>query len=147
MKRVVVGRGEDRDSVVHNEEVLSWGDTLGAIRGIDLWLSHSSPPSLDVAHDSTGEGTSELEPPRGGSVFRIVEFAPKAESDVHATETLDYVVVVEGEIVLVVDGRELTLSAGDSAVQAGSVHQWVNRSDRPCLLAAVLLSGRRAENP
>jgi quercetin dioxygenase-like cupin family protein len=143
MKRVVVGQNSDGVAAVISQDDVSWGDDAGAMRGADLWTSASSPPSLQVGYDPTVDGPSELTPPPGGSAFRIVEFAPKASSGTHATESLDYVVVLSGEVVLEVGGREIALRAGDLLIQAGSEHNWVNRSDKPCVLAAVLLGAGR----
>jgi mannose-6-phosphate isomerase-like protein (cupin superfamily) len=51
------------------------------------------------------------------------------------TATLDFCLVLEGEITLVLDTQEVTLKAGDTVVQRGTNHAWSNRSDRPCVIA------------
>jgi uncharacterized cupin superfamily protein len=53
----------------------------------------------------------------------------------HRTKTLDYVVVIEGEVVLILDDSEVTLRRSDVVVQRGTDHAWENRSDRPARLA------------
>ena len=92
-----------------------------------------------------------IQPPSGGSVFRIVEFAPvkddpRAAIDpakgaehpfAHRTDTIDYQIVLAGEIDMVLDDSVVHLEAGDIVVQRGTNHAWVNRGDRPCVLAAV----------
>lgn len=60
----------------------------------------------------------------------------------HRTETIDYAIVVEGEIVLVLDEEEVTMKAGDVAVQCGTAHAWANRTDEPCRMAFVLVDGK-----
>jgi mannose-6-phosphate isomerase-like protein (cupin superfamily) len=60
----------------------------------------------------------------------------------HRTETLDYGIVIEGELMLVLDTEERRLLPGDVVVQRGTNHAWANRSDRPCRIAFILLDGR-----
>ncbi len=59
----------------------------------------------------------------------------------HRTQTLDFGIVIEGELVLVLDTEERHLLPGDVVVQRGTNHAWANRSDRPCRIAFVLLDG------
>ncbi len=63
----------------------------------------------------------------------------------HRTETVDYGIVIEGEMTLVVDQGETLLHAGDVVVQRGTNHAWANRSDRSCRMAFVLIDGRFAD--
>lgn len=60
----------------------------------------------------------------------------------HRTETLDYGIVLDGEVTLVVDQGETTIRAGDIVIQRGTSHAWANRSGRPCRVAFVLIDGR-----
>jgi len=60
----------------------------------------------------------------------------------HRTETVDYAIVLEGEIVMVLDKEDVLLKAGDVVVQCGTNHAWSNRSDKPCKIAFVLIDGR-----
>ena len=59
----------------------------------------------------------------------------------HRTETVDYGIVLEGEIVLVLDGGETALKAGDVVIQRGTSHAWANRSGRPARMAFILIDG------
>ena len=107
-----------------------------------------------------------LEPPAGGTIFRVVEFPPdKAAADfdrktafasmgadhamdpdasrhpgMHKTATVDYAIVLSGEIWALMDEGETRLEAGDCLVQRGTNHAWSNRSDQPCLVAFILVS-------
>ena len=92
------------------------------------------------------EGTEwTRNPPEGGSVFRVIDFPPgdpSHEPRMHATMTIDYGIVLEGELHLLTDnGDEVKLEEGDIVVQRQATHAWVNRSDRPCRLAAILIDG------
>lgn len=59
----------------------------------------------------------------------------------HRTESLDYAVVLEGEITLVLDDQDVHLKAGDVVIQCGTSHAWSNRSDKPCKMLYVLIDG------
>lgn len=63
----------------------------------------------------------------------------------HRTETIDYGIVLEGEIVLIVDEGETTVRAGDIVVQRGTNHGWANRTDRNCRIAFILIDGKFEE--
>jgi len=122
----------------------------------ELWVSGAGPLSPGVTDTST-QGWA-LEPPAGGACFRIVEIAPAqidgseagtgadAHSEfqgAHATDTLDYVTILRGEVTLIVGGTEVLLRPGDSVVQQPGVpHDWQNRSRDSAVMVGVLLSAR-----
>jgi mannose-6-phosphate isomerase-like protein (cupin superfamily) len=60
----------------------------------------------------------------------------------HRTETIDYGIVLEGEITLLVDEGEVVVQAGDIVIQRGTNHAWANRSGRPCRIAFILIDGQ-----
>jgi len=68
--------------------------------------------------------------------------APARHPFMHRTETVDYAVVLSGEIVMLLDDSEVALSAGDVAIQRGTHHAWTNRSDAPCRMLFVLVDGK-----
>jgi mannose-6-phosphate isomerase-like protein (cupin superfamily) len=59
----------------------------------------------------------------------------------HRTETIDYVIILEGEITMVMDEQDVHLKAGDVLIQCGTNHAWSNRSAAPCVVAFVLIDG------
>ena len=139
---VIVRRGEP-PTVIH----------AGRYVTTELWVTDQTPPAASAADTSTRPW--ELEPPAGGTCFRIVEIAPgddaAAEADAehegfqeaHATDTLDYVTVISGEVTLLVGDDEITLRPGDSVVQQPGVpHDWQNRSADRAVMVGVLLSAR-----
>ena len=67
--------------------------------------------------------------------------AAKRHPFMHRTETIDYGIVLEGEIVLIMDEGETTVRAGDIVIQRGTNHGWANRSNRPCRVCFVLIDG------
>ena len=60
----------------------------------------------------------------------------------HRTETIDYGIVLSGELTLVLDDSEVTLRAGDMVIQRGTNHAWSNRTDKPCIIAFILVDGQ-----
>ena len=88
-----------------------------------------------------------MPPPERGTKIRINEFAPGflneagLQSPVHRTESVDYGIVLEGEITLVLDNSEVTLRAGDVVVQRGTDHAWANRGDTVAKVVFVLIDG------
>jgi len=116
----------------------------------NVWVSSGDQP---LGYDPVG--ALPLEPPRGGSNWRILELPPDAiyaaelarnpiqglDSDgLHRTSTLDYVLILEGEIVLELDSSDVLLRAGDVVVQRATMHAWRNRTNRPVRMAVVMIS-------
>jgi len=104
-----------------------------------IWSTESWPcdnqDSTDGAERDTGLASTN------GSVLRIVEMAPGHRSPMHRTQSLDYGIVLAGEIDLELDeGRIVSLNVGDVVVQRGTIHAWINRGNSPARMAFVLLS-------
>jgi mannose-6-phosphate isomerase-like protein (cupin superfamily) len=159
VNRVVTGYDENRNPVI-----IASGDPptvihAGRYTTTELWVSGPAPFSATTRDASTGEWA--LEPPPGGACFRIVELAPGEDApagagaddeleaglagfqEAHATQTLDYVTILRGEVTLVVGDSEVALGPGDSVVQQPGVpHDWQNRSDQPAVMVGVLISAR-----
>jgi quercetin dioxygenase-like cupin family protein len=75
-----------------------------------------------------------------GSVFRILDFRPGLQQRVHRTDSVDYIVVMSGEIDMELEtGEEVHLKAGDVMVQRGTVHNWINRGTESCVMAVILI--------
>jgi hypothetical protein len=121
----------------------------------ELWVSDRSPLTPTSTDNSAREWG--LEPPPGGACFRIVEIAPGDPADgaavsdasheefqgAHATDTLDYVTVLRGQVTLIVGGAEVSLGPGDSVVQQPGVpHDWQNRGSQTAVMVWVLVSAR-----
>jgi quercetin dioxygenase-like cupin family protein len=138
--RIVTGWNEEGEPVA-----LFTGDVptldFGTTQASEIWSTHGTPADVRVRDDAAA-GDWQLDPPPGGSAFRLVTFQPGAEVDLHATATLDCIAVVSGELTLILPGEELTLRAGDTLVQQATPHGWANRSHEPCVIAVVLLSAQ-----
>ncbi|MGQ4619383.1 cupin domain-containing protein [Nocardia sp. R7R-8] len=116
----------------------------------NLWRHDLVPVDNHTVVDDGLDGAVALDPPAGGSVFRIVEFPPDSDwrdrpggpsDQVHATPSLDYALVLEGDIWAVLDGDERLLHSGDVLIQRGTRHAWSNRTDRPAIVAFTLIGG------
>jgi quercetin dioxygenase-like cupin family protein len=79
-----------------------------------------------------------------GTVFRILELAPGNSPRNHRTDSIDYAVVMKGEIDMELDDTSVHLKAGDVLVQRGTIHNWVNRGTEPCVIAFVLIAANSA---
>jgi mannose-6-phosphate isomerase-like protein (cupin superfamily) len=115
----------------------------------EIWNTVGAP-ALITAVEDTDPTQRELAvpPPPRGTKIRINDFAPGClderglQSPVHRTASVDYGIVLEGEITLVLDDSEVTLRAGDVVVQRGTDHAWANRGDVPARVAFILVDGR-----
>ena len=81
-------------------------------------------------------------PPPNGSRFCVIDFPAGAPGTMHRTETIDYVLVLSGEIEMDMDNSTVKLKAGDILVQRGTNHSWVNRSTQPARVAFVLIDAQ-----
>ena len=77
-----------------------------------------------------------------GTVFRLVRYEPGVAPRNHRTETTDYAIVLSGEIEMELDGSVVRLRQGDVLVQQNTMHNWVNRGTRPCVIAFVLVPAK-----
>lgn len=119
----------------------------------EIWNT-TGAPALIAAVEQTDPTERELAvpPPPQGTKIRINEFAPGhldergLQSPVHRTASVDYGIVLEGEITLVLDDSEVTLRAGDVVVQRGTEHAWANRGTVPARVAFILVDGRFDES-
>src|SRR4029077_20973478 len=82
---------------------------------------------------------------KSGTVLRVVEFAPGVAPRNHRTDSIDYAVVVSGEIDMELDQSVVRLKAGDVLVQRGTIHNWVNRGTEPCVIAFILIDATPVE--
>jgi mannose-6-phosphate isomerase-like protein (cupin superfamily) len=114
----------------------------------EIWQTDAMPaPVSSVEPSEPTERTLRVPPEPNGTKIRINEFFPGHinalgnQSPVHRTQSIDYGIVLEGEIVLVLDDSEVTLRAGDVVVQRGTDHAWANRSTAVARVAFILIDG------
>ncbi|KAH8879504.1 hypothetical protein GQ53DRAFT_671936 [Thozetella sp. PMI_491] len=134
-RRFITTHNAETKAIVHSAEDFQWQAYDGDKMGFSVVYSTSqSPPDLngdaDIrSHEAlTKKGTGLVNP--NGSVLRCVDFAPGYRCGMHRTQSLDYGIVLEGEIDMLLDSGEVHhMKAGDVAVQRATNHQWLNRSD------------------
>jgi mannose-6-phosphate isomerase-like protein (cupin superfamily) len=172
IRRVVTGKDATGKAIamidavattVHRREELGITNTL-------LWVTDSIPADLSNREDGANKRVGVIPPP-GGTILRVIEFAPEREvktdyetrlrifqglglapegqsrekprdPTMHRTKTIDYAFILSGEIDMLLDDSEVHLKAGDVLIQRGTNHAWVNRSDRPCQVAFVLIDAK-----
>ncbi len=167
VRRVVTGLDDNNHAVVLYDTRIPLKSDSPVISSTNFWITDSTPPSLskqDTANKPIG-----VSPPDNGTKFRIVEFAPldsATESKLppemimkgvnhppakgipvkhpmmHRTRSLDYAVVLSGEIDMMLDDTSVHLTQGDVIVQQATNHGWVNHSAQPCRILFVLMDSK-----
>jgi hypothetical protein len=137
---------------------------------MNLWTTTSSPAEIND-HPDLNKTKIPLSPPKNGTVFRIIDSPPEssylnelsknnipglteylhgkktgtqnttANPFMHKTNSVDYAIVLFGEIYLVLEDSEILLKQGDVIIQRGTNHAWINRSDKICRMAFILIDG------
>lgn len=144
VRRVVTGHDQNGRAVVAIDEV-SKNLTSGrpGQMGCVVWTTEGFPV------DNTGSNDAGLRKTgttlKNGTVFRLVEFGPGVSPRNHRTDSIDYAVVISGEIDMQLDDTVVTLKAGDVLVQRGTIHNWINKTDKPCVIAFVLIDAKPVE--
>lgn len=145
VRRIVTGTDDDGRSVIvldDNPAAISLGDEKGARTIIEVWstVSTSSPPSNPTETGSAKPGLAA-----SGTEIRIVEMAPGCRREMHRTDTVDYGLILSGELHMVLEKGETLLRPGDIVVQRGTNHAWHNRSDAPVRVAFINMSGQETD--
>jgi mannose-6-phosphate isomerase-like protein (cupin superfamily) len=170
VRRVLTGHDADGRSTFIVDGVAPNIKEMPSFPGLaltDLWETNGAPAS-NAGDGDAAERPIRLEPPKNGTILRIVEFPPdstrpkhsdgsagfkalgaghaqdrhSADPMMHKTSTVDYIIVLKGEIYAVMETGEKLLRAGDILVQRGTNHSWSVRGTEPCIVAAVLVSAK-----
>jgi quercetin dioxygenase-like cupin family protein len=142
VRRIVTGHDDARvakvlvDGAATNEKY----PDPGVISTL-IWSTDAMPVPIPLGERPEDMGDRKLgsAPPPAGSRFAIIDFPPGNPVAFHRTETLDYVIVMEGEIDMDLDDSTVSLRTGDVLIQRGTNHAWVNRSSARARIAVVLL--------
>lgn len=176
IRRVVTGHNAAGQSVIMEDQASPFALAMPNVPGLvvtDLWKTFDTPAD----NSSTSEPCTKqitLTPPSGGSVLRVVQFPPDSgymdtwdahtsfsamgsavsldhsadsKAGMHRTHSVDYALVMSGEIWALMDADETLLQAGDVLVQRGTNHGWSNRSNEPALVAFVLIDAKPVAMP
>jgi quercetin dioxygenase-like cupin family protein len=140
VRRIVTTHDASGKAVVGSDELVEAlpGVMTKEVGNALIWATDSIPVDLNGGEPPT----QQLEPAANGTIFRILELPPGVPPRMHKTETIDYVLVLDGEVDMLLDDSEVHMTAGDVMVQKGTWHGWTNRSDRPCRIAFVLIDAK-----
>jgi oxalate decarboxylase/phosphoglucose isomerase-like protein (cupin superfamily) len=144
IRRVVTGMDAQGQSTVAIDDIAS-NKRSGrpGHESLVVWTTDATPANARETRDAGNWSVSTPPIPRG-SIFRVTEYGPGVSSRMHSNETIDYTVIMSGEIeMLLEDGSEVHLRAGDVVVQRATKHDWVNRGNVPCVVAFILLDARK----
>jgi mannose-6-phosphate isomerase-like protein (cupin superfamily) len=169
VRRVVTKLDEAGKAVVMFDERVQMSGVRPPNYVANMWVTDKSLPDFSWTTDRAKTQT-RLTPPKSGTVFRVVEFVPEPEAVarmdmntmmrvvgaadtpakglpprhpmMHRTRSLDYAVIISGEIDMLLDDGEVHLKAGDVVVQQATNHAWVNRGTEPCRIAFILMDSQ-----
>jgi quercetin dioxygenase-like cupin family protein len=151
VRRIVTGHNADGKAVVKTDEQIAVVPRIGAgISGAEIWSTDQMPIDNSAAADAAqragfvkhtnyvGDGS--------GTTFRINEFAPGCMRFAHRTETLDYAILLSGELDCELENDEVAhLKPGDVVIQRGTFHTWVNNGSVPAVIAFILIDAKPVE--
>jgi len=168
--RVVTTLDASNKSTTLFDENLTLEVGKSGVPGAVLWATDSSPPGFSYTDDG-GKKQVGFNPPENGTVFRVAEFPPldaateaklpaeammKVVGDhapargvpvthplMHRTRTIDYAIIMSGEIDMMLDDKTVHLGAGDVVVQQATNHAWLNHGKEPCRVLFVLIDSKR----
>jgi hypothetical protein len=170
VRRVLTGHDSEGKSTFIADGLAPNVKEMASMPGLaltDLWETTGAPADND-GHADAATRPVRLEPPKNGSLLRIVEFPPdaawrqsadareafksigaghapdrkSADPMMHRTSTVDYIIVLKGEIHAIMEQGETLLRAGDILVQRGTNHSWSVRGNEPCIVAAILVNAK-----
>jgi quercetin dioxygenase-like cupin family protein len=141
VRRVITGHDDTGKAIVMIDEIVSnvRQGRPGAMVA-PIWTTQGFPVDNDGLEDAAQRQVGTTLP--GGTVFRVVEFSPGVQARNHRTDSIDYAVVISGEIDMDIDGALVHLKAGDVLVQRGTIHNWINNGTAPCVIAFALIDAK-----
>lgn len=167
VRRVVTGLDANNHAVVLFDSLVPLKRDSPVIASTNFWITDSTPPSL--SREDTAGRPIGVSPPDNGTKFRLVEFAPLDAATeakllpemimkgvnhppvkgipvrhpmMHRTRSLDYAVILSGEIDMMLDDSSVHLRQGDVIVQQATNHGWVNHGSQPCRILFVLMDSK-----
>ena len=175
-RRIVTGHNADGRSVILEDGIAPHRYQSEHSPNVAqvLWATDTTPAIVDGDDPATADRFFTAAPTPNGTILRIVDFPPDTEYDTeamakflativpgcstinrandrhfffHTTATLDYAIVLDGEIWAMMDEGETLMKRGDVLIQRATNHSWSNRSDRDCKMAFVLIDGTKVAAP
>ncbi len=145
IRRIVTGHDADRIAkVIMDGPATNAKHPAPGIFSTLIWCTDEMPAGISVGERVEDMGARILgtSPPPHGTRFAVIDFPPGNRAVMHRTETIDYVVVLSGEIDMDMDDSTVKLKAGDVMVQRGTNHAWINRGTERTRVAFVLIDAK-----
>ena len=165
VRRIVTGHRDGKavvlfDSAAPNQKLRQASGLVSTL----VWVTEETPADISSGRDRSLREIG-VPPPASGTIFRVVDFPPESgarsreailkemgvsergaarHAAMHRTKSIDYAIVIEGEIDMLLDDSDVRLKAGDVLVQQGTNHAWVNRGSATCRIAFVLVDAKEA---
>jgi quercetin dioxygenase-like cupin family protein len=142
VRRIVTGHDERGKAIVLIDgEAANLRRSPSGNTSTLMWCTDQMPADIAIGTEPEDMGARVIgtPPPVNGTRFTVNEILPGGAAVMHRTETIDYVIVISGEVEMDLDDSTVKLSAGDVMIQRGTNHAWVNRADKPACVAFVLV--------
>ncbi len=139
IRRIVTSHTAEGKAVVGTDEITTNVQKLrsGNFETL-LWVTEESP--ADVNGEDPTATPRDIEPPKTGSIFRVLELVAGKEAYMHRTDTIDYAICLSGKCEMLLDGDEkVSFNQGDVMIQRATMHGWANPYDEPCQIAFILI--------
>jgi quercetin dioxygenase-like cupin family protein len=137
-RRVVTGLdAQGRSCVLFDDQLRA--TPMGAQSGVAMIWRSETVPADNSGDTDTVDGFSLELLNEGGTKFMLVEVEPNVEPIMHATDTIDYLVVLRGQVVLRLEADEVMLGPGDVIVDRGVIHGWSARGEESALFASIMI--------
>ena len=141
VRRVITGHDSNGKAIVKIDEIVkNVREGRPGAMAHAIWTTEGFPVNNDGQEDAGARPVQTTLP--GGTIFRVIEFKPGVQARNHRTDSIDYIVVMDGEIDMDLDGTVVHLKAGDVMVQRGTIHNWINKGTKSCILAVILIDAK-----
>jgi len=141
VRRVVTGHDDDGQAVILIDEICkNVVSRRERHHSCVVWSTTSFPVENSGSEDESLRKVAAPGPQ--GTVFRINQYEPGVAPRNHRTDSIDYAIVLSGQIDMEIDGASVHLEAGDVLVQRGTIHNWVNNGPEPCVIAFILIAAK-----
>jgi len=142
-RRVVTGHDGSGASIVLSDGPTPRSHDMGVAVFHEVWNTRAVPASISATEPEPTERPLVTPPDPGGTIIRYTDIKPGQSSPMHRTESVDYGIVLEGEVYLELGGGgEVLLRPGDIVIQRGTDHVWANRTESTARMAFILVDGK-----
>ena len=143
VRRVVTADDNEGKSFIKWDSEIEPIPRRPGFSSLEMWVTRKLPAEITEEDPNQWQiGTAIA----GGSVFRLGQYEPGVAERWHRSDTVDYAIVLSGEMWMQLEKEEVHLKAGDVVIQRGTIHNWVNRGEKPCLMLYVLIATEGGES-